>query len=283
MDGLPLATKVFHTRNPGIYLWATQAGIYASFVFISEYYCLFTSGIGDLMLVHTGKRCEGEEAWTNVLDMVLDKPPEKANSCLKIGYHTTILLNARLEDDGCTLQVASMVVTDPQKEEAGKLGQPNVCNIKWYTLVFSQRINGPDKPKEDPALTFTWEKHFALSSVAIPLYTAFLDDYLVVIIERDLTGSVYEEEKERDKRHTRLGYQDMKQQDDYSWQQNKNREINILVDLPLDVGKEDIKCEFRKNHVFIGLSDGTAYIKGDTFAELDTEACFWTVDKTRHV
>ena len=259
-----------------------HAGLYASFVFISEYYCLFTSGIGDLLLVHTGKRCEGE-TWTNVLDMVLDKPPEKANSCLKIGYHTTILLNARLEEDMRTLQVVSMVVTDPQKEQEGKLGQPNVCNLKWYTLVFSQPIGGPEKPTEDPELSFTFEKHFALSSVAIPLYTTFLDEFLVVITERDLTGSVYEEEKDRDERHRKLGYQDMQQQDDYSWQQNKNREINILVDLPLEVGKEDIRCEFRKNHVSIGLNDGTSYIKGDTFAELDTEACFWTVDTTRHV
>lgn len=259
-----------------------HAGLYASFVFISEYYCLFTSGIGDLLLIHTGKRGEGE-AWTNVLDMVLDKPPDKVNSCLKIGYHMTILLNAKLEEDGRTLQVVSMVVTDPQKEQESKLGQPNVCNLKWYTLVFNQPIGGPDMPKEDPALSFTFEKHFALSSVAIPLYTTFLDEYLVVVIERDLTGSVYEEEKDRDERHRKLGYQDMHQQDDYSWQQNKNREINIVVDLPDEVGKEDIRCEFHRSHISIGLNDGTSYIKGETFAELDTEACFWTVDTERQV
>ena len=277
--------KVFESRGPAIYIWARMAGVYASFIFISPHYCLFTSGIGDLFLVHTGDRTSDTEEWKNVLTMCLDKPPEKANSCLKLGYHPTILVDAILASDDQTLKVASMVLTEPVKEKSDpNIKRSNTSSLKFYTVVFSYPISGPDPPdeEEDDELEYKFDLHFALGSEGIPQFMGIVGDYLMVVIDRDLQGSAFEKDKVRESRHYEYGYQDMKQQDNYGWQQTSN-EINLVVDVPTDVDKDEIVCKFQKGFFEVGLNDGTTFVKGKTFKELDTDACFWTFNAQHHL
>jgi hypothetical protein len=283
-DGKPKVSQVFEARGPSIYIWARMAGVYASFIFISRYYCLFTSGIGDLFLIHTGNRTSGPEEWTIVLTMCLDKPPEKASSCLKLGYHPTILVEAVLKEDMQTLQIASLVLEPTNKKTEQKDKRTISSTVKFYTVVFSYPIPAPNPPdkEEDDELEYTWDLHFALGSEAIPQFVTIVEDYLAVFIDRDLQGSAFEKDKVRASRHYDFGYQDMKQQDNYGWQQTSN-ELNIVVDTPTDVDKDEIVCEIRKGFFKVGLSDGTVFVEGETFKELDTEACFWTYNAEHHL
>ena len=256
-----------------------MVGIFSKFHFLNEYYCLFTAGIGDVQLMYTGQqRGDPDEQWIIALDLVFDKPPEKEGGGINVGFPTA-MLDVHLEEDNQTVNVAGLIVLDPEGE---KNPYGNVCTIKWYECEFTEPLTGPEMVSKEAKMKVNFQRHLALDSVAVPYYAAFVGDYLTIIIDRDLTGNVYEKEKDRKKRYWEYGYADMKEQDNLGWQQTLT-EVNIVIDLPSDVVKEDVECEFKKNHIHVGLTDGTDYLDGEPFRELDPEACFWTFDKKRQV
>ena len=242
-------------------------------------WCLFSDGHGGVSLLDKSQK----EGWKRRMDIYLNSAMDTP-SLLPF-----LILFAKLN----SLENSFDLVTlDLQKGQDEK--QSSVITIQWFCITFSTPLT---EVKNSCAVNHTVVLKHTFISSCMPLYTALVNQSLFVINTAQLVsvgskGKGRNSEDVQIEPHYGVGYKRKHEGESSSdkrsatvnsswrWLQTDS-DITVTVDLPDDVTKHDITCIIEPNHLVVGLTDGTTYIRDDLYGGIDPEASAWSIAQHR--
>jgi len=243
---------------------------------LNNKFCLFSDGCGNLDLLDKSHK----ENWRAIT--VLDL-------CSAVG--TTRLLPflvsfAKFNELEKSIELVTMELQKGQDEN-----QSSTTSLRWFTITFHGDI---DNSQSSHTIVL---KHTFTSS-SMPIYTAIVSQSLFVINEAPLVSAATTAKGNaidvHGDPHYGIGYKRKHEAEMLSdkrsamtnsgwfWVQS-NSDITVTVHLPHDVTKRDIMCIIDHNHLVVGLTDGTTYIRNGLTGTIDPEASTWIIDQHRFV
>ena len=243
---------------------------------LNKRFCLFSDGCGNLDLLDKNQK----ENWRTVT--VLD-----LSSAVTIPKLLPFLVSfAKLNELEKSVELITMELQKGQDEN-----QSSTITLRWFTITFHGDM---DNSQSNHTIIL---KHTFTSS-SMPIYTAIVSQSLFVINEASLvsttTAAKGSEVDAHDDPHYGIGYKRKHEAEVLSdkrsavassgwyWVQS-NSDVTVTVHLPHDVTKRDITCIINHNHLVVGLTDGTTYIRNGLTGTIDPEASTWIIDQQRSV
>jgi len=241
-------------------------------------WCLLSDGYGGLSLLDKNQK----EGWKKISDLHLNSVTST------FSLLPFIILFAKLNKLENTFD---LITLDLQKGQDEK--QPSIITIRWFCITFSAPLTEIRNSSINHTVIL---KHTFVSS-CMPLYTALVNQSLFVVSEAQFVsvgtegkgpGSEdiqaqphfgvgykrkHEAESSSDKRSTASG-------SSWQWIQT-DCDATVTINLPHDVTKHDISCIIDHNHLVVGLTDGTTYIRDDLYGTIDPHASNWIIEEHR--
>lgn len=241
-------------------------------------WCLFSDGHGGLSLLDKSQK----EGWKNIMDLYLNSA---LNTSSLLPF---LLLFAKLKVQENSFDVVTLDLQKGQDEK-----QSSVITIHWFCVTFSDPLT---EVKNSSTVNHTVVLKHTFISPCMPLYTALVNQSLYVVNEAQLvsagTGGKGCSSEEVRTEHYGIGYKRKHEGEsssdkrsataNSSWQWiQTDCDITVTVNLPHDVTKYDITCIIEPNHLVVGLTDGTTYIRDDLYGSIDPDASAWTIEQNR--
>ena len=262
---LPPKSSLSHKTQP----------VNASLLHLNTAWCLFSDGRKGLMLLDKSQK----EGWKRITEVGL-KSALNTPSLLPF-----LILSAKLNMSENSFD---LVTLDLQKGQDEK--QSTVITIRWFCITFTAPLTEVKNTAADHTIVL---KHTFVSS-SIPLYTALVNQSLFVVNEAVLVSAATEAKGHvhKDVPHYGVGYKRKYEEESspskgsvtsnssWRWIQTGD-DITVTVNLPRDVTKRDITCMIEPNHLVVGLTDGTTYIRDDLYGSIDCDASTWTIEQHR--
>jgi len=239
---------------------------------LNKQFCLFSDGCGNLDLLDKSHK----ENWRTVTALDL---------CSAL--RTTKLLPFLISFAKLNEKSIELVTVGLQKGQDDN--QSSTISLRWFTVTFHGDIDNSQSSH-----TIILQHMFTSSSM--PLYTAVVSQSLFVINEAPLvsaaTAAKGSEMDANGDPHYGIGYKRKHEVEILSdkrsaatssgwhWVQSSN-DITVTVHLPHDVTKRDITCIIDHNHLVVGLTDGTTYIRNGLAGTIDPEASTWIIEQHR--
>lgn len=239
-------------------------------------WCLFSDGCGGLSLLDKSQK----EGWKRITDLHLSSA---VNTPSLLPF---LILFAKLK----VLENSFDVVTlDLQKGKDEK--QLSVITIRWFSINFSTPLT---EMKNSSTVNHTIVLKHTFISSHMPHYTALVDQSLFVVSEAQLvsTGTKGIDQDVQMEPHYGVGYKRKHETENtfdkrsittassWCWVQTDS-DVTVTINLPHDVTKHDITCIIDPNHLVVGLTDGTTYIRDDLYGTIDPHASAWTIEQHR--
>lgn len=165
------------------------------------------------------------------------------------------------------------------------------CTCTWLNTTFAKPLGSENIGEVNQTLFCKFE------SSTVPLYSEFIGCHLMIVSDSKIMTTspqrieeLNEEEMEAVERereqsdddikgHVGLGYGDQSEKK-YEWAQTETG-VSVSVSLSEDIAKRDIHCIIERDSLVVGLTDGTTYIRGELWDEVDPDVSHWVMVKGR--